>query len=344
MQLKPQNLWFDLVWSTFRKHSTASTTPSFYISCNYSTQPNYYLIGAPTFSSYNRQKRVLFKNVSSSCKHIHAGVPQGTKLGPLFFLVMVNDLRSDLPLYKYVDNCTIYEVLFEAKPSVLQNELNKIIEWSESNNMKINVTKTKELSITFLKNRAPMDRFTVYNQPLDLVPSTKLLGVNVSSDLKWSTHIDYICAKASKRLCALRTLILSVVEFSLLTDLRSVFCYFIRPLLEYACPVWHSSLTAQLKDQLEDTQRRALRIIYPQMSYNDSLKELSLPTLNERLELLCLKFYKNAAHPDSKLYNLLHEPTTKNYNLRKPRRLPLIKWRTNRFKNSFIPSSIGKWD
>ena len=155
---------------------------------------------------YNRQQHVLFNNVSSSWKHIHAGVPQGTKLGPLFFLVMVNDLWSDLPLYKYVDDCTIYEVLFKAEPSVLQNELNKIIKWSESNNMKINVTKTKELSITFLKNGAPMDRLTVYNQPLDLVPSSKLLGVYVSSDLKWSTHIDYICTKASKRLYALRTL------------------------------------------------------------------------------------------------------------------------------------------
>ena len=200
---------------------------------------------------YNRQQRVLFNNVSSSWKHIHSGLPQGTKLGPLFF------------------------------PSVLQNELNKIVKWSESNSMKINVTKTKELPITFLKNGAPMDRLTVYNQPLDLVPSSKLLGAYVSSDLKWSTHIDYICAKASKRLYALRTLKRSGVQP---TDLKSVFCYFIRPLLEYACPIWHSSLTAQLKDQLEDTQRRALRIIYPQMSYNDSLKELNLPTFYERRE------------------------------------------------------------
>ena len=114
--------------------------------------------------------------------------------------------RSDLSLYKYVDDCTIYEVLFKSEPSVLQNELNKIIKWSESNNMKINVTKTKELSITFLKNGAPMDRLTVYNQPLHLVLSSKLLGVYESSDLKWSTHIDCICAKASKRLYALRTL------------------------------------------------------------------------------------------------------------------------------------------
>ena len=78
-----------------------------------------------------------------------------------------------------------------------------------------------------------MDRLTVYNQPLDLVPSSKLLGVYVSKDLKWSTHINYICAKVSKRLYVLRTLKRSGVQPS---DLRSVFCYFIRPLLEYAGP------------------------------------------------------------------------------------------------------------
>ena len=60
-----------------------------------------------------------------------------------------------------------------------------------------------------------MDRLPVYNQPLDLVPSSKLLEVNVLSDLKWSTHIDYICAKASINAFMLYEL-LNVVEFSLL--------------------------------------------------------------------------------------------------------------------------------
>ena len=129
-----------------------------------------------------------------------------------------------------------------------------------------------------------------------------------------------------------------------LADLRSVYCYFIRPLLEYACPVWHSSLTCTLNNQLEDIQRRALRIIYPQMSYKDSITQFNLPTLYDRRELLCESFYKNATRPDSKLFNLLPEPAPSHYNLRKPRRLPLFKCRTKRFKNSFIPSSDAKWD
>ena len=245
---------------------------------------------------------VCLNNFSSSWKLVHAGVPQGTKLGPLFFLVMINDLWTDLPLYKYVDNCTIYEVVPKAEPSILQNELNKIIEWTDSNNMKINVTKTKELSVSFLKNSPPADRLTVNNQSLDSVRSSKLLGVNLSTDLKWSIHIDEICARASKRLYALRTLKRSGVPP---TDLRSVYCYFIRPLLEYACPVWHSSLTCTLNNQQEDIQRQVLRIVYPQMSHKDSIKQLNLPTLYDRCELLCETFYKNATRQSSDCQSIL---------------------------------------
>ena len=146
----------------------------------------------------NRKQRVCLDSFSSPWKHVHAGVPQGTKLGPLFFVVMVNDLLTDLPLYKYVDDCTIYEVVTKGESSILQNELNKIIEWTNSNNMKINVTKTKELSNSFLKNSLPAERLTVNNQSLDPIRSSKLLGVNLSTDLKWSIHIDEVCARASK--------------------------------------------------------------------------------------------------------------------------------------------------
>ena len=119
---------------------------------------------------------------------------------------MVNDLRTDLPLYKYVDDYTIYEVVTKGESSILQNELSKIVEWTNSNNMKINVTKTKELSISFLKNSLPAERLMVNNQSLDPIRLSKLLGVNLSTDLKWSIHIDEVCARASKRPFALRTL------------------------------------------------------------------------------------------------------------------------------------------
>ena len=85
-----------------------------------------------------RQQLVKLKTCKSDWKEIKAGVPQGTKLGPLFFLIMVNDLSSELPLYKYVDDCAISEVVRVCEPDLpkLQQELDNVTQWSSANNMK----------------------------------------------------------------------------------------------------------------------------------------------------------------------------------------------------------------
>ena len=98
------------------------------------------------------------------------------------------------------------------------------------------------------------------NQYLEMVQTTKLLGVNLTSDLKWTKHVTHICSKASKRLHALRLLKRNGVQSR---DLQKVYCCFVRPILEYACPVWQSSLSILLSDQIEHIQKRALRIILP---------------------------------------------------------------------------------
>ena len=71
-------------------------------------------------------------------------------------------------------------------------------------------------------------------------------------------------------------------------NLRSVYCYFIRPVLEYACPVWHSSLPSFLSDQVEHIQRRATKVICPSLSNNQRLTELELPTLFDRVVMQVL--------------------------------------------------------
>ena len=93
-----------------------------------------------------------------------------------------------------------------------------------------------------------------------IIHTVKLLGVHLSANLKWSTHINNICSKASKRLFALRIL---KRNGAVQKDLRNVYCSFIRPVLEYACPVWHFSLPVFLSDQIEQIQRRSVKIICP---------------------------------------------------------------------------------
>lgn len=197
----------------------------------------------------NRYQRIKLGPFKSSWRPTHAGVPQGTRLHPLFFLVMINDLIPTLPMYKYIDDCTVSEIVSVDQNRSFRKQMDYISQWTSSNNMRLNVKKTKEFRISFLKSQPLLEPLTANNQPIELVQSVKRLGVILSSDLKWSCHIEHVCSKASKRLYALRTLRRSGVPTK---DLCSVYCSFIRPVLEYACPVWHSSLTLELRKQLED--------------------------------------------------------------------------------------------
>ena len=133
----------------------------------------------------------------------------------------------------------------------------------------------------------------------------------------------YICAKASKRLYALRTLRRIGVPCQ---DLCSVFCYFIRPILEYTCPVWHSSLSLKLSDQIEAIQCHTVKTILPYLTYGEGLSALNHTTLCGSREHLCRSFYdKIIRNPASKLNSLLLNAVTPTYNFRKPRTLPLFK-------------------
>ena len=148
---------------------------------------------------------------------------------------MINDFTTTAPIYKYVDDCTVFEVTSHSSASSdLQTHLDSINQWIVKNNMRINAKKTKELNICFAKYPPVLQPLTIDNVPLDCVQSTKLLGISIQSNLKWDLHVGTICRKASKRLYALRCLKRIGV---LPRNLCSVFCCFIRPVVEYACPV-----------------------------------------------------------------------------------------------------------
>ena len=290
----------------------------------------------------DRQLRVKLGEVRSNWKQINAGVPQGAILGPLFFLVMINDLTTTHPLYEYVDDCSTYEVV--CRPvcnSTIQLEIDIICEWSNTNNMRLNAKKTKEFRVSFLQSEPELNHLVIEGSPLEVVDSFKLLGVNLSNDLSWNIHVSNITAKASKRLYALRIPKRHGIPVK---NLITIFCSLIRPVLEYACQIWHSSLPIMLSDQIKHIQKRALKIVFPHLSYTEALDKAKLKTLQERRENQCRSLYQSILRGDNKLTNLLPSPITHKYSLRNPRKYPLFKCRTERFKNSFIPYCVAKWD
>ena len=107
----------------------------------------------------------------------------------------------------------------------------------------------------------------------------KLLGVHVANDLKWAQHVDAISSKTASRLHFLKLLKRSGAG---LDDLLCFYKTVVRPVLEYACPAWHSSLTTGQSKALEAIQRRAMMIIFAHSDYEMSLMLAGLNMFEER--------------------------------------------------------------
>ena len=151
----------------------------------------------------------------------------------------------------------------------------------------------------------------------EIVSSAKVLGVVISSDLKWSAHIDSITTKAAKRLNLLRQLKRVRIAHS---DLVSFYCSVIRSILEYACQVVHCNVPLFLSEEIERIQRRAFRVIFPDCSYSEGLAKAGPTTLCDRRSTLCKELFSDIDPPGNhKLSHLLPVRSQQNYNLRSTR-------------------------
>ena len=155
---------------------------------------------------------------------------------------------------------------------------------------------TKELRVCFSFQSATYAPIIIGDRVIDTVSEAKLLGVVISSDLKWNSHIDYVYEKAAKRMYGLRFLKRNALPADVLL---SVYCTYIRPIVEYSCE-YH------LSDQIENVQKRALRIIFPAMKYIDAISRAKLTTPHERRYVLCNRFFfSNMISPSHQLNALV---------------------------------------
>ena len=137
---------------------------------------------------------------------------------------------------------------------------------------------------------------------LESVDSHKVLGVTIQSNLKWNLHINEVVAKASKRLHFLRVLKRGGVPPA---DLLKVYFALIRSVLEYCCPVWHNALPVKLSDSIERVQKRALRIIFPALHYQEASATTACVPLHTRRMELCSKLFTKIKEPESRLRHLV---------------------------------------
>ena len=173
-----------------------------------------------------------------------------------------------------------------------------------------------------------------------MVDHGKLLGVILSDDLTWNMHADSIVKKAAKRVYMLYQLKRAGISQS---DLVTVYLSVVRPVLEYACPVWHTNLPKYLSDDIEMIQKRAFKSIFPDKGYADVLNAIGMCTLRERRNILCAQYFKNMQGRSHKVHHLLPEQRCMHYDTRLGHKYPLPNNRTNRYGNSLIPWGLRNW-
>ena len=197
------------------------------------------------FLSCRRQRVKLGQDCFSEWGSIPSGVPQGTKLGPSLFVIMIDDLSTteNCNMWKYVDDTTISEVVQRSQNSDLQRLVDDLSRQVAINGFQLNEGKCKELRISFSRSPPDFDPIVVNSKDLECVQKAKMLGVTFSVDLKWNAHVDEIVKKVNKRLYFLRQLKRAQVKSK---ELVLFYLTCIRSVIEYACALFHSSLPQYL--------------------------------------------------------------------------------------------------
>ena len=201
--------------------------------------------------------------------------------------------------------------------------------------MKLNDGKTKFFVVNYSQNYQFYPRMTIpgSNKNLEIVGTTKLVGVTLSSDLKFHEHVQGLVKKAYKKIWMLRRL----KDFGVKeVDLLDVYEIQIRSLLEYCVPAWNSSLTEEDINELERVQKTAMKILHGEkyIDYKTSLESCKLESLEDRRLDLCRKFALKCTQ--SKEHKGLFKKNT-NPNFHHPTKYEVPFCRHERYRKSPIP-------
>ena len=143
-------------------------------------------------------------------------------------------------------------------------------------------------------------RLSINNHPVVVINNTRLLGTIIQDNLCWDMNTKEIVKKANARMELLRKVASFCDNYD---DLKTIYVLFVRSILEQSATVWYSSLTEENKSDLEMVQKTALKVIMGKKykSYRNALNFFNLETLNERRNILCLKFaQRSSKHPKMK--------------------------------------------
>ena len=231
----------------------------------------------------NRKQRVSVNGALSDITDVTSGVPQGSVLGPVLFLLYINDINGNIKssMRLFADDSIIYrKISSKTDHEILQTDLSQFQTWSDKWQMEFYVSKCVHLPITNKTKPSP-HKYSHSVQPLSTVSSHSYIGVKLDSKLTWTNHVTDITSKFSNFLGMIkRTLGLCEPEVK-----QTAYNMLIRPKLEYSSPIWNPHTFSQIKS-LERVQHSAARFVknYYRRNTNpaDLITALGWPTLERR--------------------------------------------------------------
>ena len=215
------------------------------------------------FRSYlsNRKQFVTFNNVNSQMLNIDCGVPQGSLLGPLLFIIYINDFHRSsktLSFILFADDSNLF--ISHRDPLVLLRTLNseliEVSHWITANKLSLNIAKSKFMIFSNSIETLPGDVY-INDIPLEQVSSIKFLGIHVDNKLTWKDHVHVICKTISRNIGVINRLKYILPSSTLLMLYSSL----ILPYLNYGILVWGNTHQFLLEKILL-LQKKSLRVIY----------------------------------------------------------------------------------
>lgn len=289
---------------------------------------------------------VVVDGERSSALPVTSGVPQGSVVGPMLFLVYINDLPDCVSSHTrlFADDTIIYRHIRSEKDSqVLQNDLLKLQEWEKLWQMEFHPGKCQVLRFT--RRRKPISyNYYLHGLELEVVPEAKYLGVTLTSDLRWGSHIDRVTQKANQTLGFVRR----NLQVSSPAIKQRAYFGLIRPKVEYASTVWNPFQKKQI-NKIEMIQRRAARWTLSRYhntsSVSDMVDQLGWRSLQDRRTDACLCMFYKMCHGLVTIgpqccTSLASRPSRYSHPLRY---IPVVATREV-FRYSFYPQTIFVWN
>jgi ribonucleases P/MRP protein subunit RPP40 len=296
----------------------------------------------------DRKQTVVLDGWSSEPIDVTSGVPQGTVLGPILFLIYINDLPDKIKskCRLFADDSLLYRKITSEEDIIqLQKDLEEVILWCNTWHMTLNLDKCEHMNVTS-KHASSNAEYTLDQHHLTKVKDYKYLGLHISDNLSWSKHINYVTNKANKVLYVTKLALARSTQKVKETAYKSI----VRPLVEYSSSVWDPYYANQI-DSVEMIQRKAARFClnrYQKMdSVTDMLQQLNWKPLASRRKASRLAAFSKVFNRDESLDDLSSLVIQAPYNgLRNanPLRIQSLTCRKNIGHYSFIPRSIREWN